>query len=190
MMRLRHRLLLALLVVAVAPLARADEAAWAALARGGVAVIVRHAITEPGIGDPPGYRIDDCRTQRNLSAAGRAQAQAFGRMFAARGVRIDAVWSSRWCRCVDTARLAFPQIEPRVFEPLNSFFDDRATAARQTEELRAALRTLAPPRNLVLVTHMVNIAALTGQGVAMGEALVLKPGAEGALEVIGRLAAP
>jgi phosphohistidine phosphatase SixA len=182
--------LLPLLLLPLAPGVRADAAAWAELARGGVVVLVRHATTEAGIGDPPGFRLDDCATQRNLSAAGRAQAQAFGRQFAERGIRIDEVRSSRWCRCQDTARLAFPQTTVRVFEPLNSFFEDRSTAARQTAELRAALREVAPPRNQVWVTHMVNISALTGQGVAMGEALLVRPGADGAVQVVGRLPAP
>jgi broad specificity phosphatase PhoE len=180
-----------LLFAAALPLARpshADDAAWAELARGGVAVLLRHAATEPGIGDPPGFRLDDCRMQRNLSAAGRAQAQDFGRQFATRGIRVDRVLSSRWCRCVDTAKLAFPQLAPQLFEPLNSFFEDRSTAARQTAEARAALRELRAPQNWVLVSHAVNIAALAGTSVSMGEAVLVRPDGDGGLRVLGRLA--
>jgi len=183
----RRRLLAALLALPAVPPARANDAAWAELARGGVAVLLRHAITEPGIGDPPGFRLDDCRTQRNLSAAGREQARDFGRQFAARGIRIERVLTSRWCRCVDTAKLAFPTVEPLVFEPLNSFFDDRSTAARQTAEARAALRELRAPANWVLVSHAVNIAALAGESVSMGEAVLVRPAADGGVTVVGRL---
>jgi phosphohistidine phosphatase SixA len=166
---------------------RADESVWRRLAAGGCAVVLRHAQTVSGIGDPPGYRLDDCATQRNLSDAGRAEARRFGAEFTRRSVRVDEVLSSRWCRCLDTARLAFPRDEVRVFEPLNSFFDDRRTREAQTAALRARLAQLAAPRIVVMVTHMVNIAALTGQSVSMGEALVVRvPNAE-SVEVLGRL---
>ncbi|MFN7572110.1 MAG: histidine phosphatase family protein [Betaproteobacteria bacterium] len=187
-MNLRRRRTLCLALAL--PLARpvhAEAAAWAELARGGVAVLLRHAATEPGIGDPPGFRLDDCRTQRNLSAAGREQARDFGRQFATRGIRVERVLTSRWCRCVDTAKLAFPALEPRVFEPLNSFFDDRSTAARQTAEVGAALRELRAPANWVLVSHAVNIAALAGESVTMGEAVLVRPAADGGVTVVGRL---
>ena len=180
-----------LLFAAALPLARpnhAEDAAWAELARGGVAVLLRHAATEPGIGDPPGFRLDDCRTQRNLSTAGRAQARDFGKQFATRGIRVDRVLTSRWCRCVDTAKLAFPQPAPQVFEPLNSFFEDRSTAARQTAEVRAALQALRPPQNWVLVSHAVNIAALDGTSVSMGEAVLVRPDGDAGVQVVGRLA--
>lgn len=170
--------------------AAADETAWRELAKGGTAIVIRHAQTVPGIGDPPGFRLDDCATQRNLSEEGRAQSRRFGAMLADRKVRIDEVLTSRWCRCVDTARLAFPHREVRVFDALNSFFDDRSTAAVQTAEVARYLSTLAPPRNVVLVTHMVNIGALTGQPVSMGEALVVRPDGAGGVKIVGRLPPP
>jgi hypothetical protein len=94
-----------------APHARADDAVWTTLRDTAAVLIVRHAQTEPGIGDPPGFRLHDCGTQRNLSPAGRAQATAMGRRLAERGIRVSRVESSRWCRCIDTARLAFPGLE-------------------------------------------------------------------------------
>ena len=166
---------------------RAEESAWQLLAVGGCAVLLRHAQTEAGIGDPPGFRLDDCSTQRNLSAAGRAEAVRFGAEFARRGIGIDAVLSSRWCRCLDTARLAFPRNEVRVWEALNSFFADSSTRAAQTAQLRDFLARQRPPRRAVLVTHMVNIAALTGQSVQMGEALLVRLGAAEPGGVLGRL---
>jgi phosphohistidine phosphatase SixA len=138
----------------------------------GVVVLLRHAATEPGIGDPPGYRLDDCASQRQLSAEGRAQATRLGSVLAAQGLRPARVLSSRWCRCLDTARLAFGQAS--AWPALDSFFDAREREAAQTAALREALGLLAPGQVVAWVTHMVNIAALTGEVLAMGEALVLR----------------
>jgi broad specificity phosphatase PhoE len=163
--------------------ARAVET-WAALREPGVVLIVRHAETVPGIGDPPGFRIDDCATQRNLSETGRKQAAAMGRTLAERGVTVSKVESSRWCRCADTARLAFPLLPVAYLDALNSFFEDRSTAAAQTRALRARIAEWKGPGTLVLVTHQVNISALTGRATAMGEAVVLRP-AVGDVSVLG-----
>ncbi len=161
-----------------------------ALLSGGVVILIRHAQTEPGFGDPPGFRIDDCSTQRNLSAEGRAQAQRIGEWLKRTGTRVDEVLSSRWCRCRDTARLAFPQLQAQPFAPLDSFFDDRSRESLQSEAVRRQLRDLKPPRNVALVTHMVNIAALTGQVAQAGEAIIARPTTQGDLRVIGRLVVP
>lgn len=160
--------------LAAVSVARADEAAWSAL-RDGAVFIVRHAATEPGTGDPPGFRLGDCATQRNLSSAGRAQAAAMGRAFAERRVAVGRVESSGWCRCIDTARLAFPQADVQVEPSLNSFFGDRTSEPAQTEALRARILAWRGPGALVLVTHQVNISALTARPTAMGEGLVLQP---------------
>jgi len=178
-------LVLALATSAPVALASAD-AAWAALAAGGHVLIVRHAQTVPGIGDPPGFRIDDCATQHNLSEAARAQSRAMGERLAAAGVKIDDVLSSAWCRCLDTARLAFGRATP--YEPLNSFFDNRATEPRQTAALRERIRGWSGRGTLALVTHQVNITALTGEVPAMGEAVVLAPGGAAGFTVVGRVA--
>jgi len=137
--RLRRRLL----QLASMPLAggwisraRADEDAWRTVAAGGCAILLRHARTTPGIGDPPGFRLDDCSTQRNLSDAGRAQARRFGHEFERRGIRVDEVRSSRWCRCLDTARLAFPRQAVEPLEALDSFFADGTAGRTQTAALR------------------------------------------------------
>jgi phosphohistidine phosphatase SixA len=168
---------LGLMVVAslFAPHARADDAAWTTLRETASVLIVRHAQTDPGIGDPPDFRLHDCGTQRNLSSAGRAQATAMGRRLAERGIRVARVESSRWCRCIDTARLAFPALDVHTFDPLNSFFGERNAQPAQTNALRSRIGQWQGPGVLVLVTHQVNIAALTGRPVAMGEALVLQP---------------
>lgn len=188
-MRRRH-LLLALPLAGALRAAHADDEApaWQALRSGGCALLMRHAQTEPGIGDPPGFRLGDCGTQRNLSATGRAQAQRFGERLRAGGVRIDELRSSQWCRCLDTARLVLPALPVQPFAPLNSFFDDRRTEPEQTAAVRRYLATLGT-RTALLVTHQVNISALTGEFAAMGDAVVVRVTADGALRVLGRLRA-
>lgn len=164
-------------------------AVWDALARGG-ALLLRHALTDPGVGDPPGFQLDACATQRNLSAAGRAQAARLGARvraeLAARGTRVDAVLSSRWCRCLDTARLAFPELKVEPLAGLNSFFDARAEEPTQSAAVRAELARRPAAQRLVLVTHMVNISALTGRSVGMGQGIVVRMEAAG-LRVVGPL---
>jgi broad specificity phosphatase PhoE len=185
----RRRLLAATLLGTAGwvPAASGDESAWRVLAGDGWAVLLRHAQTLPGVGDPPGFRLDDCSTQRNLSEAGRAESRRLGEQFVRRGIRVDEVLSSRWCRCVDTARLAFPDSEVRVFEPLNSFFGDGSQRERQNAELRRYLASQDPARRIVMVTHQVNITALTGEFVAMGEALVVRLGPSAAGTLLARL---
>jgi phosphohistidine phosphatase SixA len=174
------RLCIAVLLAAcTASQARADDGAWAALRDHAAVLITRHAQTEPGIGDPPGFRLDDCATQRNLSEAGRAQAAAIGRQLADRGVKVVRVESSRWCRCIDTARLAFPGVEVRPVDALNSFFSERNAEPSQTGALRTRIGQWRGPGVLVLVTHQVNITALTGRSVGPGEGLVLQQDAAG-----------
>ncbi|ACR02494.1 MULTISPECIES: histidine phosphatase family protein [Thauera] len=171
------RLLLAclgLLLPIAAACAETDEAAlWAALRDGGHVALMRHAIA-PGVGDPAGFRLDDCTTQRKLSAQGRAQARAIGERFRANGIATAAVFSSQWCRCLDTAReLALGEVV--AFPGLNSFFADRGEEARHTAAVRALIGERArSPLPLVLVTHQVNITALTGVFPASGEIIVLR----------------
>ena len=145
---------------------------WALLRQGGNLLLMRHAQTEPGTGDPPNFTLGDCSTQRNLTDAGREQARRVGAAFQRERVRPDEVRSSAWCRCVETAELAFGR--HAVWSPINSFFQ-QGDRANQTREVLQALQTLKTPRNLVLVTHQVNISALTGAFTAMGEMLLTRP---------------
>lgn len=165
---------LGLLLPIAAACAETDEAAlWAALRDGGHVALMRHAIA-PGVGDPAGFRLEDCTTQRKLSAQGRAQARAIGERFRANGIATAAVFSSQWCRCLDTAReLALGEVV--AFPGLNSFFADRGEEARHTAAVRALIGERArSPLPLVLVTHQVNITALTGVFPASGEIIVLR----------------
>ena len=160
---------------------------WPELTRGGVAILLRHAQTEPGVGDPPNFRIGDCSTQRNLSEAGRQQARRIGSAFATRAIRIEQVLSSQWCRCLETARLAFPGTQVDPFPALNSFFEDRSSEQKQTRDAMARIAAIRAPSNLVFVTHHVNVLALTGEVAGSGEAILVRP-AGTAVRVIGRLA--
>jgi broad specificity phosphatase PhoE len=145
---------------------------WALLHQGGCVVLMRHALTEPGVGDPPGWRLENCNSQRRLSDAGREQARRVAAAFQREQVRVDEVRSSAWCRCTETADLAFGR--HTVWAPLNSFFQTGSSAA-QTRALNTGLQAWSAPRNLVLVTHQVNISALSGAYPAMGELFVIRP---------------
>ncbi len=166
--------------------ASANDALWGLLKAGGQVVVIRHASTEPGVGDPPGFRLEDCATQRNLSSAGRKEAGRIRDAFRERGVLIGRVLSSRWCRCLDTARLAFGRLEP--WPPLDSFFDDRSREPEQTRAVRALAGERPASGNVILVTHQVNIIALTGIVPVQGEMVVLTPQGDGRFRIAGRLA--
>ena len=181
-------LTLATTVVLANPVAAAGDESriFAQLRQGGVAVLLRHAQTVPGIGDPPGFKLGACETQRNLSADGRVAAQMFGERLKQAMVTFTGVYTSQWCRCRDTATLIAGQAED--WPALNSFFDDRGTEARQSAEVRRRIAGIKRGETLLLVTHQVNITAITGIVPAMGEAVVVRAGKGGTVEVVGRLA--
>ena len=153
-----------------APAAGAPDLA-ALLRTGRCVLLLRHAQTEPGIGDPPNYRLDQCHTQRNLSADGRAQSRRIGQWFKDRKLQAKAVQSSAWCRCKDTAEIAFGAYT--VQPALGSFFDDRSLEAGQTQALRAMLKAVPSGQFEVWVSHQVNITSLTGEVPAMGEGFIV-----------------
>lgn len=158
---------------APSPAERAERAFWDLLAEGGCVVLMRHTQTEPGAGDPPEFDLRRCDTQRNLSDVGRAQARDWGARFVQAHVKLADVRSSAWCRCQDTARLAFGRV--RVWSPLNSFFEDPERAQVQTVDAIRLIQAHRSARNLVLVTHQVNISALTHAVPAMGDMLLVRP---------------
>jgi len=164
--------------------ADADPALWAALKAGGHVAVMRHA-DAPGTDDPTGFRLDDCATQRNLSESGRKQARAIGARFREHGIREVPVYSSQWCRCLETARLlGLGEVKP--FPGLNSFFRDAGGETRQTAEVKALIREHRGGPSPVLVTHQVNVTALTGVYPRPGEIVVLRPDGEN-LAVVGRI---
>jgi len=183
-MRYLTVLLAVLAVLSQAEPARADlGAAIAALKQGGRVLLMRHAQTHAGIGDPADFDIDDCATQRNLDHRGRAQAERLGAALAAGGVSIEKALSSGWCRCRETAEIllkaAGQAVPVETFEPLNSFFENRGPRDRRVREAKAAIAAWDGAGVLLMSTHMVNIYGITGRGVASGEVLVLAPKGDG-----------
>lgn len=176
------------LLLACAMPVQATEAAWARLATGGYTILMRHA-QAPGSGDPPGFDINDCATQRNLSDRGRQQAGRVGVRFAARAVTISAVYSSRLCRALDTARYAFrtPSAEP--LPALDPLPEDPAERAAMIDQVLDIIRSFRGPGNQVMVTHQDNITALTGVELRAGEVLIVTPeeGSEYGLKIVARL---
>ena len=145
-------------------------------ARQGGVLLVRHASTEPGLGDPPGFVLSQCQTQRNLSEAGRAQARALGAWFARHALPVQAVLSSQWCRCLDTAQLAFGRVQ--AWPALNSTFDGQGQPDAQLRELRQRLAGLREGTLEVWVTHQVIMTALTGAYPAMAEGFLVDSSAQ------------
>jgi broad specificity phosphatase PhoE len=183
-----RRLLLAALALLALPAVADEAAAWAALRAGGHVALIRHASTEPGLGDPPGYKLDDCATQRNLSAQGREEARRLGERMRREGVVVDKVYTSPWCCCRDTAKEAFGKAED--WEALSSFFDDRGREPDRTERVKKRIGTYAtrkPRGTVVMVTHHVNIAALTNFAVGTGEVVVVRADGCCGLRVVGRI---
>jgi len=164
-------LLFAVLLLVSVPVEADDDEAWQALREGRALLILRHA-NAPGLGDPPGFRLSDCSTQRNLDERGRAQAQRWGALLRDRGLAEVRLLSSRWCRALETAeQMALGPVEP--LPALDSFFASPASEGRQTIELREVLAGLEPGEVAVLVSHQVNITALTGIFPQSGEGLIL-----------------
>jgi phosphohistidine phosphatase SixA len=160
-------------------------AAWDALDSGGHVALMRHA-TAPGVGDPPGLRLEDCETQRNLSDRGREQARTAGARFRERGVEVGGVFASQWCRTLETARLLdLGEVQPLAL--LNSFYGVAERRQPQTADLRDWLARHRSPQALVLVTHQVNISALTNVYAMPGEIVVVRPDPSGNVDLVGRI---
>jgi len=175
-MRILLTLLLSLFTLPVL----ADD--WDALRAPGAVAIMRHALA-PGGGDPVDFDVTDCATQRNLDDRGRDQARAIGAALQERGFAFDRVLTSQWCRCRDTATLldAGPVTEAAA---LNSFFQDRSTGDAQTDATQEIIRSNRG--TLMMVTHQVNITALTGVFPSSGEIIVIHATDTG-IEVLGKI---
>ncbi len=153
-----------------------QQAALALLRRagGGLVVVMRHALA-PGTFDPPGFVAGECSTQRNLDDEGRAQARSIGAWYRTRQLVPTAVRSSAWCRCLDTAQLAFGRVQ--AWPPLDSMLRDSARRDAQAALLRTELARRARadvPGFEVWVTHQVNITALAGGFADSGDAVLLR----------------
>jgi phosphohistidine phosphatase SixA len=181
--------LLAILVFATGAFAGDAEDAWAALAKGGHVAVIRHGNAPPGRGgDPPGYRLDDCATQRNLDDAGREQARALGEAFRKRGVQVDRIMSSPFCRCLDTARL----MAVGASEVSMNLLPDMGGAPTRFLALKDMIATWQGPGTLVLITHALTVGPLAGFLPDQAETVVLRPsaGSPRGGELVGRIPPP
>ena len=188
--RLAPSVLAVLLIIT--PGLAADDAseAWAALVKGGHVAVIRHGNAPPGYGgDPPGFRIDDCKTQRNLDELGREQARALGEAFRKHGVRVDRILSSPMCRCLETARLM--SVGP--VEPSWALLPDAGpNPPVRLLELKEMVSAWRGPGTLVLVTHAFTAGPLIGFLPKQAETVVVKPtpGSGQGVGLVGRIAAP
>src|SRR5262245_57569940 len=166
-----------------------EQAAWAALAGGGHIALIRHGNAPPGFGgDPPGFRIDDCKTQRNLDDKGRAQGKALGDAFRSHGVSVDRILSSLVCRCMDTASLmAVGNVESSW-----ALVPDRDPNRPRLRELKEIVSSWRGPGTLVLVSHGFTIEPLTGIMPDQAEVVVLRPTPRigNGASIVGRIPAP
>ncbi len=164
--------------------------AWAALVQGGHVALIRHGNAPPGHGgDPPGFRINDCATQRNLDDRGREQARALGEAFRSRGVRVDRVESSPWCRCIDTARLMNVGPVETTWALVPDLNPGSTPRLLQLKDLASDWRG---PGTLVLVAHALTVRPLVGILPEQAETVVLKPapGTSQGVVVVGRISPP
>ena len=165
--------------------AHSTEVAWAKLLEGGHTILLRHAFA-PGTGDPANFKLGDCSFQRNLSEDGRQQAQRIGARLAARAIKVELVLTSQWCRAKDTARLAFPRMKITEAPALNSFFADPSSKDEQTNAVIKLIEAFEGSSNQVMITHQVNITALTGLVPREGEMIIVDTDATGSINVLGR----
>ena len=138
---------------------------------GGKLIFIRHAYA-PGSGDPSNFNLNDCSTQRNLSEEGRKQAEYIGEFFNDNEINIDKVLSSEWCRCKETAQIAFKNFSTKSF--LNSFYSSKfaKNKDKQINDLYDYIKKLKSNKNLVFVTHYVLISEVLNYGPSSGEIVV------------------
>jgi phosphohistidine phosphatase SixA len=169
----------------LAPAADGESALWDALRNGGHVALMRHS-NAPGTGDPSNFSLRDCTTQRNLSEEGRRQSTKIGQRLLANGILGARVYSSQWCRCLDTARL-IGMGHVTELPILNSFFQQSERESAQNQALvkwLAAQNLDQPP---ILVTHQVNITAISGVYPVSGEILIMRRAKTRALSLVGTL---
>ena len=152
------------------------------LQKGGKLIFIRHAYA-PGGGDPDNFNLNDCSTQRNLSKEGQRQAEYIGEFFRNNKVKIDKVLSSEWCRCKETAKIAFKNFSTNSF--LNSFYSSKfaKNKDKQVKALKEYIKKFKSDKNLVLVTHYVLISEILNYGPSSGEIVVSNKN----LNIIGSL---
>ena len=141
------------------------------LQKGGNLIFIRHAYA-PGNGDPDNFDIKDCSTQRNLSDSGRKQSEKIGNFFNENKIPIDLVISSEWCRCKETASIAFQSFETKNF--LNSFFSSKFAQNKnsQIKSFKKFIKSWDGKKNLIFVTHYVFISEILDYASSSGEIII------------------
>lgn len=177
---------LILLVGATQASAQSDTGAWEALREGRAVLMLRHALA-PGTGDPARFQLGDCSTQRNLNDRGRQQAAAWKPFLAQHDIDRARVYTSQWCRCRDTAT-GMNVGAVTEWPALNSFFRNRSQSSPQTRVTIEQVNALEPGLPVVLVSHQVNVTALTGVFPASNEGLILALPLTDKAEVLARVA--
>ena len=153
---------------------------------GGHILMIRHALA-PGTGDPANFQIGDCSTQRNLDDRGRDQARAIGDWLRSKGITSARVYSSQWCRCLETANLL--KLGPVAELPaLNSFYELTDNREPNLKALREFI-TKQPPdgKLIIMVSHLVTISAIADEAVSSGEGVLLRRNPAELYEIVGRL---
>ena len=170
-MRLFYIILIIFLILTNGIKADTETQVLKNLKNGGNLIFIRHAYA-PGGGDPDNFDLNDCSTQRNLSETGREQAKKIGKFFHENQIPIDKVISSEWCRCKDTAQIAFKRFETKDF--LNSFFSEKFSKNRtkQIEDLNRYIDRWDSSKNLVFVTHYVVINEVLNYAPSSGEIVI------------------
>jgi phosphohistidine phosphatase SixA len=180
---MRILLILAFAILMNPAAAFADQSVWQALKQPNHFAIMRHALA-PGGGDPEGFQLGDCATQRNLSYEGRDQARSAGDSFRANGITSARVFTSQWCRCKETAELMALGVVKELPE-LNSFFQNPEREAPQMRALRQIIADMDLSTPTLLVTHQVLITSLTEVFPTSGEMVVVERLQDGSLQVVG-----
>ncbi|MEX0615418.1 MAG: histidine phosphatase family protein [Methylophaga sp.] len=175
------RLLYLYLVLLTLPVQAAD---LSVLTQPGHALLLRHA-QAPGIGDPAGFQLEQCNTQRNLSEQGRRQARQIGDKLRAAGIESATVYSSRWCRCLETAEL-LGFSAPQTLPAIDSFFRSRDADAKKvaTEAFQQHLVTDHDKKARIYITHQVNLSALLGGFAASGDGYLVSVSEQGNINII------
>jgi phosphohistidine phosphatase SixA len=156
------------------------------LKKGGAVLLIRHALA-PGIGDPQEFDVNDCSTQRNLNDEGREQARAIGQWLRKRGINNVKVYSSQWCRCLETARLMnLGSVTP--LPALNSFFERSEDREPNISALKQFVHENTKPDELIImVTHQVTISESTDKWTDSGHGKLVRPDQVGGIELLGEL---
>ena len=183
-MKFQSVLTIAAILAGFAASARAapNDALWEVLKGGGQVILMRHTVTTPGVGDPPGMRVEDCSTQRNLTDEGRRHARQISEAVRAHGIVLDKVFSSPMCRCLESARLAFGRVDEVL--AVTSRAEDMP---RQVREMRVLAGEKHRGGNVVLVSHGTTIHAVTGLATEPGEMVIVTPQGDGIFELKGKL---